>query len=80
MIGERNELRKERAKSKKLTRGKKKKWRRENVEKKGEGRGGGSREGEAEQLYDFIPLWVPLNLQRRSGDDNYYPDIATFEP
>lgn len=25
-----------------------------------------------EQLYDFVPLWVALNLQRRSGDDNYY--------
>lgn len=40
--------------------------------RKREERGGGSKEGETKQLYDFIPLWEPLNLQRRSEDNNYY--------
>lgn len=40
--------------------------------RKREERGGGSKEGETKQLYAFIPLWEPLNLQRRSEDNNYY--------
>lgn len=49
-----------------------KKW---SSQKKDERRGGWGLRA-TKQLYDFVPLWVALNLQRRSGDDNYYPSTC----